>query len=426
MKYLIPVALLIISLIMTSPCSGQGINFTTKPWSEVLAQAKLENKTIFVDVYTKSCVPCKRMDKTVFSNSNVGKFFNDSLISYKLDANNAEQNKIIQNINIPAYPTLLYFSPAGKLCYYSTGFADTTGLIKEATIALNESRSKKSIAVWEEEYKHNKTDTAFLLKYINKRFNSGLPNGKLIEEYLNLLPQDKLYDPNTITLLNNNASNLLHNGKTYEVGTNCREKMLNQNEYGDLIDVLLMGYGMNILESAVLSKDENKLKLIYPLAADIRNPGMQSPDFVSDIKRTYFEQTGDYKKLINLTEVYVNDHVYNIEKSLLLTDTISAIFSLDRSALKFFNYADEKTQIKKALAWSEKSISLIILSPEEFRSQFYASLLATKGNLLYKYGETEIAINTIQEALDLMPDPDYKKELSARIDRMQKGEKIWE
>jgi uncharacterized protein YyaL (SSP411 family) len=60
-----------------------GIKFFNGTWKELLAEAKKQNKPIFMDVYTTWCRPCKVLDKDVFPNEKVGEFYNKNFINYK-------------------------------------------------------------------------------------------------------------------------------------------------------------------------------------------------------------------------------------------------------------------------------------------------------------------------------------------------------
>ena len=64
----------------------KGIQFFKGTWNELLAEAKKQNKPIFMDVYTTWCRPCKVLDKDVFPNEKVGGFYNKNFINYKIDA----------------------------------------------------------------------------------------------------------------------------------------------------------------------------------------------------------------------------------------------------------------------------------------------------------------------------------------------------
>ena len=60
---------------------AQGVKFESGTWKEILTKAKTENKTIFVDVYTKWCGPCKHVSETVFPQEKLGEMAAQLLLS---------------------------------------------------------------------------------------------------------------------------------------------------------------------------------------------------------------------------------------------------------------------------------------------------------------------------------------------------------
>lgn len=65
--------------------SVKGIQFTQLEWKKILNKASKDEKLIFIDCYTTWCGPCKLMAKNVFTDSEVGHFFNEHFINVKLD-----------------------------------------------------------------------------------------------------------------------------------------------------------------------------------------------------------------------------------------------------------------------------------------------------------------------------------------------------
>ena len=62
--------------------AAQGIEFFHGTWVEALAEAKKQEKPIFVDAYTTWCGPCQMMSKNVFTHADVGAFFNENFILF--------------------------------------------------------------------------------------------------------------------------------------------------------------------------------------------------------------------------------------------------------------------------------------------------------------------------------------------------------
>ena len=61
--------------------TASGITFFKGTFGEALAKARQENKPLFVDFYAVWCVPCKKMAQNVFTQEEVGKYFNAHFIS---------------------------------------------------------------------------------------------------------------------------------------------------------------------------------------------------------------------------------------------------------------------------------------------------------------------------------------------------------
>ena len=82
------------------PTNAQGIQWQTGSFESILNKAKAQKKLIYVDIYTTWCTPCKKMDSEVFTNSNVGKIFNDNFINYKIDGEKGEGKDLVDRKSV--------------------------------------------------------------------------------------------------------------------------------------------------------------------------------------------------------------------------------------------------------------------------------------------------------------------------------------
>lgn len=110
---------------------GEGIKFYKGSWEEVLVEARKQGKPIFVDFYATWCGPCIRLSKEVFTQDAVGNFFNEHVISFKVDAEK-EELSLVEEVGLDAYPTLVFFNADGKVVKKHVGYIEEEALVSLA------------------------------------------------------------------------------------------------------------------------------------------------------------------------------------------------------------------------------------------------------------------------------------------------------
>lgn len=95
---------------------AQGMEFFKGTFEAALAQAELEQKKVFVDVYTTWCGPCIVMQESVFPLPEVGEYFNARFVNFKFDAENEDENgpALAARYDIGVYPTYLILEHDGS------------------------------------------------------------------------------------------------------------------------------------------------------------------------------------------------------------------------------------------------------------------------------------------------------------------------
>jgi len=117
-----------------------GIDFLPgKTWKEILAQAKKENKLVFLDAYASWCGPCKYMQSDVFTNEAVGNYFNTNFINVKMDMEKGEGVQLSEQFGLTSYPTLYFIDGDGKVLHKKIGSMEASELLELGEDALNPS-----------------------------------------------------------------------------------------------------------------------------------------------------------------------------------------------------------------------------------------------------------------------------------------------
>ena len=113
-----------------------GVKFVDGGWFDATSQAKKEGKPIFAFVWSKNCLESMRMLEDVFTDKEIGDFFNENFINYKIDGNDIKNNMRVTAWGVNGLPTLIFFTPKRKMVLTKKGYHKNEDLIKVAKIAL--------------------------------------------------------------------------------------------------------------------------------------------------------------------------------------------------------------------------------------------------------------------------------------------------
>ena len=187
--------ILLFSLIFIAciTCHAQGVKFESGTWSEMLTKAKAENKTIFIDVYTKWCGPCKHVSENVFPQEKLGEYYNTHFINYKIDAESPAGKEFVKNYPVTGYPTFFFIDGNGKVIHKVVGAKDVDGFIAEAKIISMYARYG-GIDNMMAAIKNGTANRELLFDY----YQSANPKNKpvALNLYLKALPAEELIDVN--------------------------------------------------------------------------------------------------------------------------------------------------------------------------------------------------------------------------------------
>jgi len=185
-------AFLILTYAINSSVQDRGIRFFQGSWEELLTASKQSGKPIFIDVHTDWCIPCKKMEKEVFTLPEVAKFYNDHFISYRLNAEKGEGPALARQFQVKAYPTWLFLNPDASLRSRSTDYLPAGPFIAIAKLALASRKVAETLSLAKTRFDQGDRSTDFLRSYLEQLKKLELDNSKVLEAYVRTLEKDKI------------------------------------------------------------------------------------------------------------------------------------------------------------------------------------------------------------------------------------------
>lgn len=131
--------LLAVAFLFAIPVTGwsqlpksNGITFSNTSWTAALKKAKAEHKLVFVDAYADWCGPCKQLKVSTFVSPQVGLYFNTHFVNLAMNAEKGAGVTFATTWELDSFPTLYFFTDAGKLIAKKEGFLSANELLELA------------------------------------------------------------------------------------------------------------------------------------------------------------------------------------------------------------------------------------------------------------------------------------------------------
>ncbi|MCB0410602.1 MAG: thioredoxin family protein, partial [Flavobacteriales bacterium] len=168
---------------------NRSINFEFASIKDLKAKAIKENKLIFIDAYTTWCGPCKYLAREIFTNDTVADYYNKTFINTKLDMEKGEGLDFAKEYQVYCYPTLLFINGKGELIHRISGaggVADILDLGKQALLP------EGTYSFHKKNYEKDKTNSKYLMEYINVQAATCLHPDKEVKAYFELQKEEDL------------------------------------------------------------------------------------------------------------------------------------------------------------------------------------------------------------------------------------------
>jgi thiol-disulfide isomerase/thioredoxin len=365
-----------------------GIAFVDKPFEALLAQAKAENKVIFIDAFTTWCGPCKVMSAKVFPRPEVGAVYNERFINAKIDMEKGEGPALATRYNVNAYPTYLFVDGNGDIVHKGLGQIPVPEFLKLAEAAFGDN----NLGALNKRYDAGERSAEFMQTYagILTDVNEAEKAATVADEYLASL--DNWNDPAVLSLLIANPGEL--GGKR-------------------------MKYLLDNSETAMESVGESNFMMVVQQAffsTTAKRVETRSFPEIEDMTETYNAFAGDFKD--RLTKHYTMIKAERMGDTDAYLPAAIAYFSaygsdnateLNSAAWSVFESSEDPAQLKEALKWAKQSVAIEAQYPN----------MDTLAWLYQKTGDKKMAKETALKAIELAKESDQDYEDTAKILEME-------
>ncbi|GAB3504807.1 thioredoxin family protein [Emticicia fontis] len=184
--------LLSIAFFLTSCLAfSQGISW--EPTIQgAFAKAKAQNKPVFVECFHPNCPICMSLEPTL-KNAEVGKFYNQNFINYKLNLSDAKQVKFLSDkkIYLPGFPLFLYFDKNQNILHHTDPVNTPKDFVNHAKAALDP--NTQSGKAWKR-YQAGSRDVSMMasLAYLLRITQDTTRNINVANDLYGVYPKDKL------------------------------------------------------------------------------------------------------------------------------------------------------------------------------------------------------------------------------------------
>lgn len=403
---------LIFKLALTT---AQGIKFETDlSWNEIREKAKSDNRYIFLDIYATWCIPCKKMDKYVYSDSKVGKLVNDKFVAVKIQFDRTlkddahaiswydDAEAILKEYHVSAVPTYLFFAPDGRLIKKSGGYHNIDLFIE----MINEAGDPQMINFYTdlENYKHGGRKYESMLNLISKirevlddHLFAQIVAKDYKTNYFDCLSIENLCKKENLDFISNymqylNSKDNLF--KLIQLFPTSLDSVIGQSGWSNLVK-------MNVItREEILSKiftDDSYKELVsndpdWNLMCNSisKKYGKQYSDLVILQKIYFYRKNKEWRKFATAVNQKIKIYPPKLEAS---SNDPHSTFGYNVNAWDVFLYCNDSVVLKQALNW----VDLAIKSQGSDINEQY---LDTKANILYKLGRVKDAIITEESAID--------------------------
>ena len=365
--------LFLIILLISARVNAQerGIHFFHGTLTELKAEAKKQNKLIFIDCFTTWCGPCNMMARDIFPRLDVGDFYNQHFVCYKLDMEKGEGLSFAKDYNVHSYPTFLYIDANGEQVHRTLGSREAGDFLKDGENASSPDNNLRALTA---RFKKGDRDTAMLKKLIRTSLEADLGlSEEAVTAYWAAIPEEKIVEKENWDVFKYAESNI--DSKMYKYVFSHRGMFLTKYPKSEIEDALY-SKAAEAMRTAADKKDDVLFKKAKTIAMLSDDKAVLKMAGNSELR--FYRKTNQWDQYISFADEFLskygdNEREYNSVAWEIVANT------------------DNKPALEKALVYADKSMKL---------GKNYGNT-DTYANVLWKLGKKKEAEAACLDAIEL-------------------------
>lgn len=376
------------------------ITFFQGTFEEALQKAKVEKKDVFVDFYTEWCGPCKVMSQKVFTDPEVGDYFNKHFVSYKLNAEAPGQADVAKKYGVEAFPTMIFMNVKGEVLRTVLGAKAPAALVREAMMVTGDMLTFEKLYEKSKKEKKN-TDLQQELLFRAPEFiatQTGYNRDKwmvrieaIFPEYVKNKKLENMITAEDLYIISMYHNEIKDNDEIFDF------LVKNYQKFGEIVgkekiqDFILGLYNNYIISFCKNGKQDYKKYLdrvkgdLQPIYNEISFGSLSAFEAISLLSDGYYSL---FRKDINTFFEKMNQYFSGAENALTVNDytqPIEDLYTVYRGNLP-------EGASEKVIVWLDKALQC------EMAAQLRTRLLYMLGDCFYATGNLEKAKQSLNQA----------------------------
>ncbi len=267
-------------------------------WLAAVEDARSSEKLLFLDIYATWCGPCKYLENNVYTDKDLGNYYNSNFVNLKMDGESEFGAQVARKYQLSAYPTMYYLYPSEDIISTIVGVREA-GPLNSLGKTIYENADK--LKYYEANFADGTLNPTELKNYqsILVKLEQEEKAANVAGQILPKLSEEEILSPQYKKLVVSAAVDI--NSRTYKIiSQNSAE--ISEKWTRTEIETFYEGVFNNTLISAINNRDQILLQRIINelLPVYMGDNSQDLPRGIFVTKKLYYANTGDWQKYDSL------------------------------------------------------------------------------------------------------------------------------